>query len=94
MRLPTRKFNETYATNYNIYEVYSNFLKNQKSNLSSKTEELEIIRNDKKFNGFNDWLQKIVWYGHRSGDYISQTKKFDNQNKLSLKNENLTITKN
>ena len=26
-----------------------------------------------KLPNFEEWLQKVVWYGHRSGDYISKT---------------------
>ena len=73
LRTPEKKNNELVKLNYNIYEVYSDFLKNKKGNLKKEKNDLEIIRNDKNFSNFEEWLQKVVWYGHRSGDYISKT---------------------
>ncbi len=80
LRTPEKKNNELIKLNYNIYEVYNDFLKNKKSNLRKEKKELEIIRNDKSFSSFEEWLQKIVWYGHRSGDYISKTNNLKNKN--------------
>ena len=79
LRTPDKTDNETIKLNYNIYEVYSDFLKNRKSNLKKEKIELEIIRNDKQFSTFEEWLQKIVWYGHRSGDYISKISELNNK---------------
>ena len=81
LRTPDKKNNEVIKLKYNIYEVYSDFLRNKKSNLKKEKNDLEIIRNDKKFSNFEEWLQKIVWYGHRSGDYISKTN-YSDKNKI------------
>ena len=89
LRTPEKKNNESIKLNYNIYEVYSDFLKNKKSNLKKEENDLEIIRNDKKFSSFEEWLQKVVWYGHRSGDYISKTNNLKNKNFI----ENISKTK-
>ena len=61
----------------------------KKSNLKKEENDLEIIRNDKKFSSFEEWLQKVVWYGHRSGDYISKTNNLKNKNFI----ENISKTK-
>ena len=74
MRLPNKKKNNDYNTNYNIYDVYNSILKNEKSNLKKIKQELTIIREDKNYKNFNEWLQKIIWYGHRSGDYLCKVK--------------------
>ena len=36
----------------------------------SKEINLEIIRDDMKFNSFEEWLREVIWYGHRSGKYL------------------------
>ena len=93
LRTPEKKNNELVKLNYNIYEVYSDFLKNKKGNLKKEKNDLEIIRNDKNFSNFEEWLQKVVWYGHRSGDYISKTNYSKNKNfpEEISKIKNLTV---
>ena len=93
MRTPDKKINEVIKLNYNIYEVYIDFIKNKKTNLQNNINEIEIIRDDKKFSNFEEWLRKIVWYGHRSGDYISKIKDLE-KNNLSKKDKNFNILVN
>tara|TARA_B100000787_G_scaffold169237_1_gene159870 strand:- start:176 stop:2185 length:2010 start_codon:yes stop_codon:yes gene_type:complete len=75
LRLPNKKTNSIYSTKYNIYEVYKDFINNDSTNLRKENEELMIIREDKKFDTFSEWLQKIIWYGHRSGAYLCNAEK-------------------
>ncbi len=91
MRTPDKKINEVIKLNYNIYQVYIDFIKNKKSNLQNRVNEIEIIRDDKKFSNFEEWLRKIVWYGHRSGDYISKIRDLEIKKNLNKKEKNLNL---
>ena len=82
LRLPNKKNNSIYITKYNTYDVYKDFINNDSTNLREENNELMIIREDKKFNTFNEWLQKVIWYGHRSGAYLCNAEKV---NSIQLK---------
>ena len=36
----------------------------------SNEKKLKIIKNDMRFESFEDWLREVIWYGHRSGKYM------------------------
>jgi len=71
MRLPDGSINDFFVDKYNIYNSYQSIIKMEDHAFKkSKEINLEIIRDDMKFNSFEEWLREVIWYGHRSGKYL------------------------
>ena len=71
MRLPQNTTNDFFTDKYNIYSSFQSIITMEEHAFKkSKEVNLEIIRDDMKFNSFEEWLREVIWYGHRSGKYL------------------------
>lgn len=88
MRLPECSMNDIFVDKYNIYKSYQSIIKMEDHAFKkSKEINLEIIRDDMKFNSFEEWLREVIWYGHRSGKYlytVLENEKFNNLDKNDM----------
>lgn len=70
MRSPHKNENLILKLKYNIPEIFKKFVNGEENiNLEKSEFNIEIKRSDRVYNSFEDWMQKVVWYGHRSGAY-------------------------
>jgi hypothetical protein len=70
MRSPYKNENLILKLKYNIPEIFKNFVNGEENiNLEKSEFNIEIKRSGRVYNSFEDWMQKVVWYGHRSGAY-------------------------
>jgi len=80
--------NDIFVDKYNIYKSYQSIIKMEDHAFKkSKEINLEIIRDDMKFNSFEEWLREVIWYGHRSGKYlytVLENEKFNNLDKNDM----------
>ncbi len=69
MRLPFENKDESLFTKYNILESFQ--LMKESSEFEIKEENIlqKIIKSDFVYNNWEDWMQEVIWYGHRSGKY-------------------------
>ena len=71
MRLPDQQSNEFFLDKYNIFQSYQSIIMMEDHNFEiSNEKKLKIIKNDMRFESFEDWLREVIWYGHRSGKYM------------------------
>ena len=83
MRLPECSMNDIFVDKYNIYKSYQSIIKMEDHAFKkSKEINLEIIRDDMKFNSFEEWLREVIWYGHRSGKYLYTVLENEKSNNL------------
>ena len=67
------KGNFNFSMHYNIHEFYSNILKGVDSEILSGEYNIKINRNKDPIMDWQDWARKVLWYGHRRGDYLYST---------------------
>ena len=86
MRLPFEEKDKILELNYNIADCYDLIKKNKEFHLKKVKSKVKIIKSDFCFNNWNEWMQEVVWYGHRSGRY---TCKIENtlDNKRLIEND-------
>ena len=74
LRKPMVKNNVNFSMHYNIEEFYLNALKGKDTKILSGTFDVKINRSNEAIMDWQDWARKILWYGHRRGDYLYTTK--------------------
>ena len=78
--------NDIFVDKYNIYKSYQSIIKMEDHTFKkSKKINLEIITDDMKFNSFEEWLREVIWYGHRSEEYLY---KIHENDKLDILDKN------
>lgn len=73
LRKPMVKKNVNFSMHYNIEEFYLNALKGKDTKILSGTFDVKINRSNETIMDWQDWARKILWYGHRRGDYLYTT---------------------
>ena len=73
LRKPMVKNNVNFSMHYNIEEFYLNALKGKDTKILSGTFDVKINRSNEAIMDWQDWARKILWYGHRRGDYLYTT---------------------
>ena len=91
MRLPWSEDDEILNLSFNIIESYKDILKLNKPNIIPKKNKVKIIRTDMKFNDIQHWMREVIWYGHRSGKYLCNIEKIEN-NTIDDKEKSLNET--
>ena len=88
MRLPDQQSNEFFLDKYNIFQSYQSIIMMEDHNFEiSNEKKLKIIKNDMKFESFEDWLREVIWYGHRSGKYMSKIENISNTKNTGIDKE-------
>jgi|TARA_B110000495_G_C23036366_1_gene619097 radical SAM superfamily enzyme YgiQ (UPF0313 family) len=88
MRLPFEDEDEIVFTKYNIVETFNLMKESTEFEIKEKNILQKIIKRDFAYKNWEDWMQEVIWYGHRSGKYSCEivedkleSKKILNQNK-------------
>ena len=72
------------SIHYNIIEFYNNAILGKDTEIISGKFDFKINRSNNPLLDWKDWARKVLWYGHRSGDYLyevtPQKKDLFNQN--------------
>ena len=64
------KNNINFLMHYNIHEFYLNILKGNNIEIVSGSYNIQIDRTKDLNMSWEDWSRKVLWYGHRSGNYL------------------------
>ena len=70
IKLPFGKKDQIVELDYNIWEVYKSALAGKKITLEKKKIKYRIEKNKEKWESWEEWCQKVVWYCNRRGAYI------------------------
>lgn len=72
LKIPFQNIDESVLLTYNILEYYKSILENDPIELKKlpKRNLLLIKKSENTFPDWNDWLQKVVWYGNKKGGYL------------------------
>lgn len=70
IKLPNCSTDIPMATAFNIWEHYRSVIVNRLVPLEEQTVVYRINRSCEQWASWPDWLEKVVWWGHRKGAYI------------------------
>lgn len=82
IKKPMIKNDEEIKLHYNILEFYNKILLGENIKIISGEYNIKIIRSKEKLMDWNEWARKVLWFGHRSGNYMynfEQVNKFNKQ---------------
>ena len=88
---PFQSENISIGLNYNILESYQKILKLEFPNIKRQKSNYIIIKDDRYFDNWEKWMREVIWYGYRSGKYLSDVQDFNSKTQLkkSLKSKNI-----
>jgi len=75
---PYETKNEVISVHYNIMEYYKSILENAPIELQPCTSSI-IIDKSQSITDWDEWLQKVVWYGNKKGGYLHGNYKIEPQ---------------
>ena len=75
LNIPGESFNNEFSTCWNIGEAYLSRI-NGRFNELSKSKYNYKLKRRKNFDSLNSWLQNVVWYGNKRGDYLNDFEEF------------------
>ena len=70
IKKPMAKGNINIIIHYNIHEFYYNVLKGNIIEIESGEYNIKINRSNVSIMDWQEWARKVLWYGHRKGDYL------------------------
>lgn len=74
IKLPFNKTNLTIKLNNNIWETYKGHLVGKNMPIERGDYKYGINRTDEQWGSWDEWCQKVVWYGNKKGDYLYSCK--------------------
>lgn len=72
IKLPERSKDLEIDIDFNVWEYYRSLVLNEPISLEKKKVSYLIDRSSQQWSSLSEWLQKVVWWGHRKGDYLYQ----------------------
>ena len=75
--MPNNSSSDEIETNWNIGEAYTSRINGRFNDLKKSPEKNKyyLLKKD-NFDSFDSWLQNVVWYGNKRGDYLNNFKVF------------------
>jgi len=70
IKLPFKKNNLELKLSYNIWEFYQSALLGKIIELKKEKHVHHVNRTTEKWTTWDEWFQKVVWYGNRKGAYL------------------------
>jgi radical SAM superfamily enzyme YgiQ (UPF0313 family) len=70
LKQPLKTEDLTYRLTWDIPNFYKNALEGNNPDIKKIPQNYTISRNQDTTNNWLDWMQKVVWYGHRRGAYL------------------------
>ena len=84
LKKPMTKDDINLSIHYNLIEFYNNAILGKDTEIVSGKFDFKINRSNDPLLDWKDWARKVLWYGHRSGNYLyevtPQKKDLFNQN--------------
>ena len=72
LNIPNTKFNQSIKTKWNIGESFLSRINGRFVQLSKDQTPIKyLLKQKKKYRNFDSWLEKVVWYGNKRGDYLN-----------------------
>ena len=62
--------NKEIKLHYNIHDFYFNVLNGKNTKINSGEFNLKIERTKEPILDWQEWARKVLWYGHRRGNYL------------------------
>ena len=94
MRMPWSCEDEIIELNYNVIDSYNKILNLNAPNFTTEKNKIKIIRTDMRFNDIQQWMREVIWYGHRSGKYLCNVEKIEDNKKIQKKSQNTMSQEN
>ncbi len=70
IKLPFQNKNKVLELNYNLWELYKSILSGKDIKLNKGKKKYKIDKTKETWNSWEEWCQKVVWYGNKKGAYI------------------------
>jgi len=70
LKIPFETQDERILLSYNIMEYYRSILENSPAELKWEPKEIVVEKSKNQYLDWNEWLQKVVWYGNKKGGYL------------------------
>jgi len=70
IKTPNQKSNSVICLDYNIWDVYDDIMKGKDPNFLSGKYEYVIDKTTEKWETWEDWCEKVVWWCNKKGAYL------------------------
>ena len=70
LKKPMINSNKEIKLHYNIHDFYFNALSGKNTKINSGEFNLKIERTKESILDWQEWARKVLWYGHRRGNYL------------------------
>lgn len=87
IKSPFQKTDLTVILKYNIWDVYKGALTGKPVPLERGNNRYLIDRTSESWQSWKEWCQKVVWYGHKKGDYMYSCTPLNINNQNKIKNQ-------
>ena len=75
LNIPENSHSSTFNTHWNIGEAYNARINGRFQEINrSELPHQYILERKGNFHSFDSWLQNVVWYGNKKGDYLNNFK--------------------
>ncbi len=78
VKLPFQTRDAIIELPHNIWEFYRANLLNQPTKIEAKKSRYLVDKTSEVFNSWEDWCQKVVWYGNKKGAYLNNCTLLEN----------------
>jgi hypothetical protein len=78
IKSPHETISEIVRIKYNLMDYYKSILKNEPIELQPYVSSI-VIDKSQSITDWNEWLQKVVWYGNKKGGYLHGNYKVEPQ---------------
>ncbi len=79
IKLPFAKDDANIAISYNIFEFVNSVKVLEKTNLEKKSSIYRVDRTSETWADWDEWMQKVVWWGNKKGAYLYGNIKTDEE---------------
>ena len=70
LNVPGKDYDSSFDCKWNILDCYSSRIAGGFSKLEKETSSYRLVQS-RSFADFREWLQNVVWYGNKRGDYLN-----------------------
>ena len=70
LNIPDKDYSQSISLTWNIIDCYSSRIRGSFEKLEHSDITYSLVQT-RDFSCFNEWLQNVVWYGNKRGDYLN-----------------------
>ena len=70
IKLPNQSDKLDFVLKYNIWDVYNSIVSGLPLELSEGAYNHSVDRSEDKWDSWEEWCQKVVWWGNKKGAYL------------------------